>query len=176
MAQREFDVPLLLQWITALINGLNAGLLGGLTEILVGGTVYKITDLVTALQKGQAMLQAVADAEAALAAAVQNLNDQGAAVQKLIRQSRKSVKGQLGGQNANLPKFGIKPDKTTTPLTVPQKATKVEQNAATRVARRTMGTVQKAKVHGQVPAESPPAAAPAPTASPPAAAPVKTGS
>ncbi len=176
MAQREFDVPLLLQQVTALIAGLQANLLGGLTEILVGGTVYKIADLVTALQKSQALLQAVVDAQAALAVQVQVLNEQGAATEKLIRQARKSVKGQLGGKNANLPKFGIKPDKDTTPLTAPQKVAKVEKNAATRTARHTMGAVQKSKVHGEVPAETAPAAAPAPAASPSAAAPVKTAS
>jgi len=172
MSKRAFNVPTLLQSVTALISGLQAGLLGGVTEILIGGTVYKIADLITALKGAQATFQGVADAETALAGAVQTLNDQGPAAVKLIKQTRNSVKGQLGGQNPNLPKLGMKVDKDPTPLTTPQKATKVARNLATRTARHTMGSVQKSKVKGQVPAAEPAA----PTASPPAAAPVKASS
>ncbi len=172
MAKREFDVPTMLQQVTALLNGLKAGTLAGLTEVLVGGTVYKIADLVTALQAVQAMLQAVVDAETGLAKAVETLNDQGPAAEKLLKQTRKSVKAQLGAQSASLPQFGLKADKVRTPLTAQQNVTKVERNLATREARHTMGTAQKAKVHGDVPAAGPAA----PAASPPATAPVKAAS
>jgi len=164
MARRAFDVPELLTWVTALLNGLNSGTLAGLTEILVGGTVYKIPDLVTVLQQVQAMLQEVVDAETALAKAVQTLNDQGPAARKLLQQTRRSVKAQIGNKSASLPLFGLVADKDRTPLTVQQTATKVERNLATREARHTMGPAQKAKVHGQVPA-APQEPAPAPAAS-----------
>jgi len=152
MTMRNYDVPKLLKWVTALIAGLKLGGPGGLTSLAVGGTVYTVADLITKLTSLQAILSAVVSAEEAMATAVQGLNDNGDAVETFIEQTRTSVKGSLGKKSASLSTYGLAADKDPTPLTADQEVLKVARAKATRAARNTLGPKQKAKIKGQVPA------------------------
>jgi hypothetical protein len=179
MTKREYNVPELLKWVNALLAALKGGTLNGLTQVLVAGALYQITDLVTKLTAIQTMLQAVTNAELALATAVEALNEQGPAAELFLQQTRAVVKGAIGRKSPALEPFGLTPDKTPAPLTTDEMTAKVALAEATRTARHTMGPKQKAKIKGQVPAAAPaatPAATPAAApASPPVAAP-KVGS
>jgi hypothetical protein len=76
-----------------------------------------------------------------------------------------------GGSIDTLADFGLKPRKTRTPRTPEQKAASVAKSLATRAARHTMGSKQKAKVTGAAP-HAAPVTAPSPTTAPSAPKPV----
>jgi hypothetical protein len=161
MARRAFKVPVILEWMNALLAALAPGTLNGVTEILVAGTPYKVADLRAKLASIQAVFQAVVDGETALAMAVEALNEQGPAGVLFVRQTRAAVKGGIGKQSVALEAYGMKPDKTPEPLTVEATATKVARAAATREARHTVGPKAKSRIKGKV-APPAPAAGPGP--------------
>jgi hypothetical protein len=66
------------------------------------------------------------------------------------------VKATFGETPDVLADFGLKPKKVATPLTIEQKATASARRAATRAARHTMGSRQKADVKGTVTTIVPP--------------------
>ena len=60
------------------------------------------------------------------------------------------VKAAFGKSPDVLADFGLQPKKTSTPLTIDQKAAAAAKRAATRAARHTMGTKQKKNVKGTI--------------------------
>jgi hypothetical protein len=84
-----------------------------------------------------------------------------------LRDDRSALIGQYGKQaNATLNDFGMRPPKVAQAPTVKVKAEAVDKRAATRVARHTMGKVQRKAVTGASVSTPAPVAPAAPVAAP----------
>ncbi|MGH7283652.1 MAG: hypothetical protein ACRELY_19165 [Polyangiaceae bacterium] len=113
-----------------------------------------------------------------LSAARQAQHDAQARSQSITAAIKALVISQYGDASPVLAEFGFSPRKVAT-KTVAEKMLVVEKSLATRAARHTMGSKQKASIHGDVnaPAATPPTA-PAIVATPapaPASAPALNG-
>lgn len=169
--KKKMDVLKTYNQITAMIAGFNAAPPAGLTAMGVMGKTYAIADLVTKLTAYLSLVQAVLKAQNAVVVAENALAPVAGELTQFVQQTAKSIKGALGDQSAALAGYGLKAAKVAAPLTVAQEQAKVAKMKATRAARHTMGSKQKAQIKGTVPA---PAASA--TVATTAATPVKTGS
>ena len=107
---------------------------GSLTPAQVEAFLQTLIDLRTAVEGAQAVAKAKVIAEAAQ---TPSLRSQMAAYVAF-------VKATFGASPDVLADFGLKPRKTRTPLTIDQMAAAAAKRTATRAARHTMGTKQKA--------------------------------
>ncbi len=133
----------------------------------VGGQPTASKDLQTQLQAHVDTMNSLSDAHAKVAQLVAQEKSQKAAVTPILSGIRNYAAGQYGEKSPEFASFGFTPKKQGI-RTVETKASAVEKQLATRVARHTMGKRQRAAIHG-VPA-SPPATGP--VVSPPATGPV----
>jgi|SRR5579883_1930631 len=97
---------------------------------------------------------AVEAARAALQAAVKALRDERAQTGQFVSAFRAIVKGMFQSPET-LADFGLSPRKSTK-KTLDSKVTAVAKTKATRKARGTTGSKQKAKIKGTAPAATPP--------------------
>jgi hypothetical protein len=137
-----------------------------LASFLVGGATIKSSDVVTALQARIAAANTVASTRATWQAAVKAYADKRASTKTLVSNARQAVQVMFAGSVETLAEFGLKPRKPRTAPTPEQKVAAAAKAKATRAARHTMGTKQKASVKGTITTIVTPAS---PTASPPAA-------
>jgi len=113
---------------------------GSFTPAQVEASLQTLINLRTAVNDAKAVTQAkLADEQA----------------QAPLLQSRMAalvvfVKAAFGKSPDVLADFGLQPKKTSTPLTIDQKAAAAAKRAATRAARHTMGTKQKKNVKGTI--------------------------
>jgi hypothetical protein len=126
-----------------------------LASLLIAGASVLTTDLVTMLQARIAAIQAAIAAHAALTAAVAAAHAEIAKTAALVSGARQALKIAFAGQATTLGDFGLTPPKARTPLTTEEKAAAIAKAQATRAARHTMGSKQKAKVTGSSPAPAP---------------------
>ena len=159
-----------------LINGLTKHE-SVLSSFLVGGTSFKTSDVITALQARLAAANTAQSTRATWQAAVKANATERASTQTLVSGVRQQVQVMFGGSIDTLADFGLKTRKVRTDPTPEEKVAAAAKAKATRAARHTMGTKQKKSVKGTVttivaptsPVASPPAAAPSPVASAPPA-------
>jgi hypothetical protein len=152
-----------------------------------GSTTFTVASQTFTAAQAVTFLQTLHDTSAATAAAKatwkQSLaSDQAAEAQNgtIARELRDTIALMYSNAAATLQGFGMTPRKKPTPLTTAERAAANAKAAATRAARATKGSVQKAAITGNVTgvtitpvvaptAEATPAPAPAAVASPPAA-------
>jgi hypothetical protein len=148
-----------------LIDGLTKHA-SSLASLTIAGTPYSTTAFIAALEARIAAAKTTLATRATWQSAVKAELDERAKTKTLVSGLRQTLQLVFAGSIDTLADFGLRPRKPRTPLTPEQKAAAVAKATATRAARHTMGTKQKAKVRGAVPATAPvtaPPAAPAPT-------------
>ncbi|HEY4014435.1 MAG TPA: hypothetical protein VGM06_13930 [Polyangiaceae bacterium] len=142
-----------------LVNGVLANLGDVATFALPTGT-YTPDQLVAAFQSRIAASEATKANKNAWHATVQAERQAESDIAPLRKSIKQFVASRYGADSAKLAEFGFAPAKPRK-TTVQSKATAIQKSEATRVARHTMGRVQKQSIHGQPAAEPAPAGAPA---------------
>ncbi len=155
-----------------LIDGFNKHA-ATLPSIVIDGTTYKTTDVVTTLQGLVNSAKTVVSSRAVWQANILADKDERAKQKTFLSGVRQSLLVAFGGSIDVLADFGLAPHKVRTPLTPAQKSAASAKAKATRAARHTMGSKQKAQITGTSAASQPsgdvtkvPAPAPATTPTP----------
>jgi hypothetical protein len=150
----------------SLVDGLNKHS-ATIPPIFIAGAAVPLKDIITTLQTRVQMAKNVPPARATWLAAVDADRDERAKSKTLVSALKQSLLVFFSGQVDTLADFGLTGHKT--PVVSPETRVAAAAKAkATRQARHTMGTKQKAKIKGTVPTTAP---ATTPPATPPAAAP-----
>ncbi len=143
-------------------------LIGGLKQHCAGQTLtlrgvpVKADDIITQLEAVAAALAAVPPARSALADKVKVVNDLLPAANAQMVVVHEYVQLMFGNSSTTLGDFGLAP-RAKGKKSIAVKAGAIEKSAATREARHTMGSKQKAQIHGAASAEPEPTAPAAPT-------------
>jgi hypothetical protein len=154
-----------------LIDGFNKNG-GAIPTIVIGGTSVTTKDIVTTLQARIDAAKAVLPARATWQTLVQAEQDERNKTKVFVSGVKQALLVAFAGRIDTLADFGLVPRKVAS-LSPEQKVARTEKVLATRAARHTMGSKQKADIHGTVAPTAPVNAAPSPTpTAPPAAAPV----
>ncbi len=135
-------------------RALQAGLLaheGTVPSLMVGGTAHSVADLVAMLEGRVDARARTAAARAAWLQAVAEEKAGMAASEPRVSGARRALAVMYAGCNEELGDFGLKVRKTRRALTSEEKAAAVAKCKATRAARHTMGSRQRAKVTGTPP-------------------------
>jgi hypothetical protein len=136
------------QRVDGLIAGTNKHPPSG--PLTLGNASYTAQSLVQALQSLDDAIAAADAAKASWQQALGKMNEARANGVPVVRDYLAWVKVTYRSAPATLADFGVAPAKVRTPLTVEQQAAAVAKGKATRLARHTMGKVQKLKVKGTV--------------------------
>ncbi len=138
-----------------------AGLLKHFTgqSLVFNGATYKVDDLVATLNNLGPQITAADNANVTWKQLLSVANKAKSGFAPTLKALRRYLQGVFGIDSQQLLDFGITPE--LPPVKTAQvKAGAVVKSAATRVARHTMGSRQKAEIHGSV---APPTAAVPPT-------------
>ena len=154
-----------------LVSGVLANL-GDVTTFTLPAGTYSRDALIAAFHTRIAASEATKASENAWHAAVQAERQAELDIGPLRKSMKQFVSSRYGADSAKLAEFGFTPAKIRK-TTVQGKAAAIQKSGATRVARHTMGRVQKLAIHGQ-PATDP-APAPASPSAPPTGAPAPAG-
>ena len=119
------------------------------TGLLVQGKAVSVVQAVATLQARIDAITAAQTARALLAAAVKEQQQELAGTSGFVLSLVTVIRGMYAGSPSNLADFGLTPKKAL-PLTVEQKALANQKRAATRLARHTMGTKQRAAIKAPV--------------------------
>ena len=148
-----------------------------LSSFTIAGTVVKTVDVITVLQSRQNTAKAVEPARSVWQAAVAADRNERAQSKALLSGVKQALQVMFAGSTETLADFGLAPRKARVVLPAVKVAAAAKAKA-TREARHTMGTKQKAQVKGAldgvnlvVTAQPSPTASPAATASPTPTAP-----
>jgi hypothetical protein len=139
--------------VAALAGQLIAGTANVLTStpsVVLLGSSYTPAQIASKLQSIVTLRSDVDAAKAATKAKLAAEASQSPALRDLMVAFESYLRGAYGSQPDVLAQFGLQPKKVRTPATVAAKAVAVAKRAATRVARHTMGSVQKKAVKGDV--------------------------
>jgi hypothetical protein len=141
-----------------------------LPALLIGGASITPTDIRTTLQARIATANTAVSTRATWQAAVKADIDERAKTQTFVSGLRQALKVAFADSIEALADFGLTPRKVPAARTPEEKAQATAKAKATRTARHTMGTKQKAQVKGTLTPSQPlgdetkvPAAAPAAT-------------
>lgn len=131
------------------ILGLQQHLPATVTSIVIGTQSYSVADAIKLLQSRVEPWKAKRAAKAALRQlAVDEDRDYEAALQALS-DLRASLGVSLGRTNEALTNFGFKPERQRRDLTPEEKVLRAAKAKATREARHTLGSRQKAEIKGE---------------------------
>jgi hypothetical protein len=150
-----------------------------LPSIVIAGTSTTTADIVAKLQARITAIKTVQTTKATWQAAVQAARTEQATTKTFVSGVKQALLVAFAGQVDALADFGLTARKVTV-LTPEEKVAAAAKRTATRAARHTLGSKQKAAIKGTVTpttpvTATPPAATPIPTpAAPPAAAPTPT--
>jgi hypothetical protein len=139
--------------IAALAGQLTAGIskrLANVGSLTLAGSTFTPAQLTTLLEKVVQLQKDVDDARSATKAKVAAETAQLPALRTTMSAFVQYLRATFGEQADVLADFGLQPKKAATPPTIEQKAAAAAKREATRVARHTMGPVQKKKVKGAV--------------------------
>jgi hypothetical protein len=160
-----------------LVDGLNKHA-PTLTTVVIGGTPYKPADIIAILQARLAAANTVQSAKPSWQNAVKAEKDERAKTKSFVSGLRQALAVAFAGSIDALADFGLAPRKARV-VSPEKKAAAALKAKATRAARHTMGTKQKAAIKGTVPTTAPataaPAAAPIPVPAPAAVQASPTG-
>jgi hypothetical protein len=144
-------------------------LIGGLTKhqqafpsFLIGGKSFMTSDIIGALQACIAAANVAQSTRATWQTAVKASANQRASCKAVVSGVKQALQVMFGGSIDTLADFGMKPRKAPAARTPEEKIAAAAKAKATRAARHTMGSKQKAKVKGTVTTIVTPAAAAAP--------------
>jgi hypothetical protein len=127
----------------------------------IAGTSPTVDAVLAALDARIAAESAADSARATWQTKVQVARDERSSTRVLVSGVRQALQLKYANEIDTLADFGLKPRKQPAPRTPEQRAEAVAKAKATRAARHTMGSKQKAKIKGAAPA--------APATTPPAA-------
>jgi hypothetical protein len=147
-----------------LIDGLNKHG-SGIPSLMIGGTSHTTAAIVAVLQERIDSAKTAVAGRASWQTMVKADRDERAKTKAFVSGLRQALQVAFAGSIDTLADFGLKPRKARAPRTPEQKAAAAAKAKATRAARHTMGSKQKAKVKGAAPQAVPPPA-PSPTAAP----------
>ena len=116
--------------------------------ITVNGSQLNASQLATQLQGMLQPMKAVHDTRATLKSQVTAKKAQQIPAKTLLSAVKLGVSAQYGASSDVLAKLGFKPQKTRAPLTPAQKLIRNQKAQATRKARMTLGSQQKAAIRG----------------------------
>jgi hypothetical protein len=139
--------------LNALIAGLQKNKPKG--TFTLSGTTYTAAQLVTICNSILTSLGAVPPARAAYRDAVASADAVLAEHHDVLRDLKQLLQLQAGTAMAVLADYGITPRKPTGPVSPKVKVAAAEKAEATRTARHTMGSKQKALITGTVPVPAP---------------------
>jgi hypothetical protein len=145
-------------------------------EILDGRT-YSVKELVSILQERVNVSAEVVAARAEWRAKVRAERDKLKETDKLVSAYRQTILLRYASWNHILADFGLAPRKTRRELTAVEKLERVARAKSTRDARHTVGSRQKARIHGTTDVSvvvTTGATAPSPAPVPPAPVPTPT--
>ena len=123
---------------------------GTASSLAFASATFTPAQVTTSLQTIVDLRSAVDAAKASTKVKVSTEAEQAPALDALTAAYIAFVRATFAKSPDVLADFGLKPKKTSTPLTVEEQAAAVAKRASTRAARSTMGTVQKKKVKGDV--------------------------
>src|SRR5579859_4255176 len=123
---------------------------GTLTSLVIGGTSYKVADVIALVQGLVNSAKAVVSTRATWQASVATDKDERTKHKAFMSGVRQALLVAFGTSVDVLADFGLAPRKPRTPRTPEQKAAAVAKAQATRVARHTMSKKQKSAVKGDV--------------------------
>jgi hypothetical protein len=151
-----------------LITGTNKHYPNGSEELAFGGATRTVSALTQLLQSFVDLRTAVVASQAATRAKVEAERTQAPPLLVVIDEYLAFVRATFGKSPDALADFGLSPRKARTPPTAEKRLTAVAKRKATRVARHTMGKVQKKDVKGavKVTVTTTPLDGPQPTAAP----------
>jgi hypothetical protein len=118
-------------------------------SIPVGGSFVKATDLAKSFEAASKALDEAALLRAQYLAAVETARALDAQVSAFVSPIKNFVVAAFGERSEASAAFGFEPRKTAY-VTVEKRALAVEKTLATRAARHTMGSRQRAQIHGTV--------------------------
>jgi hypothetical protein len=134
-------------------------------SLVIGGSSLKTADIIGILQTRINAASAAVSTRATWQTGVKADRDERAKTKTFVSGLRQALQVAFAGSIDALTDFGLKPRKTRV-STPEQKAAAAAKAKATRAARHTMGTKQKAKVKGAVVPSPAPAIPPSPTTAP----------
>jgi hypothetical protein len=121
-------------------------------SLTFGNATYQSSSLVQTLQGLVNAMQTYAAAQVSSKDALVSLEALEATVDPILSDYRKFLVATFGRSAQTLADFGLTPTKAPKPLTVEAMSAKVALGKATRKARGTLGTAERSKIHGTVPA------------------------
>jgi hypothetical protein len=142
-----------------------------ITSLTIGSTSYKPTDIIAILQARIAAANTTLSTRATWQSAVLADKSELTKTQTVVSGVRQAILLMFAGAVDTLADFGLKPRKARAVRTPAEKAEASAKAKATRAARHTMGSKQKASIKGTAP-QAAPATPPAASAAIAAAAPV----
>jgi hypothetical protein len=153
---RKANVPTKLE--TSLQNALTGvqkvlGAMPAGTKFTVAKVAYDATGLASQLQGFVTPLTNARAAKVAWAQGSQAAKAAAPGGKQLLKALKATLVGLYGASDTELGQFGFTPAKVPTPLTGEQQVVKTTKMLATRKARSTMGSKQKAGITGTVPAQ-----------------------
>jgi hypothetical protein len=134
-----------------LVNGLQKHV-ATVSSLLIAGATVPTTSLISTLQSRMAARTRTLSARAVLQAAIQAEEIEETQTKTLVSGTKQALKVMFAGQITELADFGLKGPKARTPLTPEQKVVVAAKVKATRAARHTLGSREKAKITGATPA------------------------
>jgi len=137
-----------------------------ISSLTIGGVAYKTADILAILQARIATANTTLSTRATWQSAVAADKGELTKTKTIVSGVRQAIQLMFAGSVDTLADFGLKPRKARAVRTPAQKAAASAKAKATRAARHTMGSKQKAEIKGTVPQAAPatPPAAGAPTA------------
>jgi hypothetical protein len=153
-----------------MIDGLNSQP-SAFASLMILGKSFDLPQAIAVLQARIAAANTALSARATWQAAVQADRDERAKSKTFVSALRQAVHVAFGQSIDTLAEFGLKPRKSRKVLTPDEKAKAAAKAKATRTARHTLGSKQKAKIKGTVAVTEP---ATSPAATTPAVAPSNT--
>jgi hypothetical protein len=124
--------------------------LSTVAQMTIGSTSYTPVQVESELQSLANLRAAVDTAKAAVQAALADYASQGPAMHAFFVAFIAYVQAVYGNSPDILADFGLTPKKARKPLTAGEQAAAIAKRNATRAARGTKGSQQKAAIHGNV--------------------------
>jgi hypothetical protein len=119
-------------------------------QLIIGSGTFTPAQVVSELQSFASLRASVDAAKATLKAALEDEKSKGVSLRTFFNTFIVFVRAAFGNSPDILADFGLLPKKVKAPLTVAQKAAAAAKHKATREARGTKGTRQKALIKGAV--------------------------
>ena len=127
------------------LKGLNASPPAA-SSFMIGAVSYTLPTLIAKLQTLSGPYDQRRSLESQLAAARASIVAQSSEDTQFLRDFRLCFRGMLGADNQQLTAYGVKPLKTRTQLTGPQRVQMAQKAKATRQKNGTLGKKQKAEL------------------------------